>query len=242
MPRTVVFTCLRGGVGKTTSTLALAGIYAREGQNVLIVDGDPQSSATLQLRHHPVEAPWEAPVVVPVIPTTEDYPGSIRLARGGRTLAGATDRQVAAFFDREGDFADVVLVDTSPAYPNLLLAALATADLAVVPMEPNPASLPGLNDVHKITRQLDPAVPLRILFTRVNARRRVTRETSETVDRRYPGLTFDVRVPDDARVPEAAGYGVPVTVFDAACRASQAYDAAVTAIDAELAAQAGAGR
>ena len=43
----------KGGVGKTTSAVALAGLLADQGQQVLVVDLDPHGSMTSYFGHDP---------------------------------------------------------------------------------------------------------------------------------------------------------------------------------------------
>ena len=44
--RTIAISNYKGGVGKTTSAVNLASIYADAGRRVLLIDLDPQASAT----------------------------------------------------------------------------------------------------------------------------------------------------------------------------------------------------
>ena len=56
MPRAecVAFANHKGGTGKTTSCLSIAGYLAKSGNKVLVVDFDPQASATLGLGIDPM--------------------------------------------------------------------------------------------------------------------------------------------------------------------------------------------
>jgi chromosome partitioning protein len=45
----------KGGVGKTTTTVALGGLLAQRGERVLLVDLDPHGSLTVYFRYNPDE-------------------------------------------------------------------------------------------------------------------------------------------------------------------------------------------
>ena len=49
MTRTIAFAGRKGGTGKTTSTVNVAGWLASQGRRVLLVDADPQGNATMAL-------------------------------------------------------------------------------------------------------------------------------------------------------------------------------------------------
>jgi chromosome partitioning protein len=97
---------LKGGVGKTTTAVYLAAVAVRGRRAVRLVDADPQGSAALWLEERPIEGVevLEAP--------------SERLLR---KALGADDNGA------------VVIVDTPPASERLTTAALAAADVALVP-------------------------------------------------------------------------------------------------------------
>ena len=105
----VVSAALKGGVGKTTTSVYLAAVASDSDRPVTLVDADPQASAAewveeasdVQLqRLKAVEAPTE------------------------RLLAKALDRVAAT---------DVVIVDTPPAHQELLAKALGRASAVVIP-------------------------------------------------------------------------------------------------------------
>jgi chromosome partitioning protein len=105
----VVSAALKGGVGKTTTSVYLAAVASDSDRPVTLVDADPQASAAewveeasdVQLqRLKAVEAPTE------------------------RLLAKALDRVAAT---------DVVIVDTPPGHQEMLAKALGRASAVVIP-------------------------------------------------------------------------------------------------------------
>lgn len=49
MAKVIATINLKGGVGKTTTTVGLAEMFAKKGNNVLVIDLDPQTNATVML-------------------------------------------------------------------------------------------------------------------------------------------------------------------------------------------------
>ncbi|MBW4622443.1 MAG: ParA family protein [Cyanosarcina radialis HA8281-LM2] len=132
----------KGGVGKTTTTMALAGILA-EKSKVLAVDADAQGSLSW----------W-----------TERSERDI-----GFDLCQETDpKKLKQLPQIEGY--DLVVVDTPPALRSEALAAvLAIADYLVLPTPCAPMDLAALIETVK-TAVMPIGVPHRVLLTKVDAR------------------------------------------------------------------------
>ncbi len=97
---------LKGGTGKTTSAVYLACALSRSG-SVLLIDTDPQGSATLWAENA-ADLPF----------STVSVPSSA-VARQGRDLAQRYDH---------------VVIDTPPGHPGITSAALSVVDVALVPL------------------------------------------------------------------------------------------------------------
>jgi cellulose biosynthesis protein BcsQ len=113
---------LKGGGGKTTTSLALAAIFAEQGRSVVLVDADPQATATMIFGMNPVAEPWAAEPVELYV--KELRGGSLSLLRGGRPLRLADQRQREAFLERSIGMGDVMIVDTAPGEIELVATAL----------------------------------------------------------------------------------------------------------------------
>lgn len=212
---------LKGGNAKTTTSLAIAAVLAEKGLSVVLVDADPQSTATMIFGLKPVMEPWTAePIELHLKPLEA---GSITLVRGGRPLRLATEQQRDAFFDRQDLRADVMIIDTAPGEIELVETALQYSDLVLIPVEPSPLSLTGMTDVVHLARRLDPPPPVRTVLTRVHKVRNATRELAERVERLLPGSLCQAMIPEDARVVDSPDFGLPVTLSERHCRASEAY-------------------
>lgn len=108
----------KGGCGKTSTTMQLAGTFAMRGQKVLVIDTDEQGTATRWAASAPDDRPFPATV--------------IGLAHAGAKL----HREIRRFHE---DY-ELIFVDCPPsAHSAAASSALLVADLALVPFLPAPA-------------------------------------------------------------------------------------------------------
>ena len=100
---------LKGGVGKTTTAVYLAGLAAANRRSATLVDADPQASA----------ADWIENAQDPALERVE-------------LVEAPTDRLLARTLDRIED-GDVAIVDTPPGNDRMLAKAIAGADVVIIP-------------------------------------------------------------------------------------------------------------
>ena len=195
MGRTVALLNQKGGVGKTTVTLGLASAAAHRGDRVLVVDLDPQASATWVLGVDPAEAELTTADVLAKTPAADAIVESgwsdlIHLVPGSPHLQARESGTPARLRTALGQVAhhySAILLDCPPSLGNLTTSALTAAHHAVIVIEPSSLGLRGIGavadliddvwDTHNAELELSG-----VIVNRVPA-------VSGEADRRYEELT-----------------------------------------------------
>ncbi len=111
----------KGGAGKTTISMQLAGTLARRGLKILVVDADKQNSAQEWAAEAPDDQPFPATVIG----------------------MGAMERRVGReVVNKHMELYDFVIIDCPPAVDSVASrSALGAADLAIIPVLPSPIDI-----------------------------------------------------------------------------------------------------
>lgn len=156
----------KGGVGKTTSTIALAGLLADKGYRVLLVDTDPHASLSyyfgiesedLELSVYDifVQVSTKEQIMQSLCPThypnIDILPATMGLATLDRSLGnkGGMGLVIKKAMAKIADEYDYVLIDCPPILGVLMVNALAACERIVVPVQTEFLALKGLDRMMK---------------------------------------------------------------------------------------------
>lgn len=242
MAKVIAFTNQKGGVGKTTSAVNLAAALGEAGQNVLLVDFDPQGNATSGLIQ---ELPENTPTIYDVIcgnASTSDciieeaaegvdlLPADINLSGAEVELLETEEqqtklREILKPVRRKYDY---IFIDCPPSIGLLTVNGLTASDSAIIPVQCEYYALEGLgqvlNTIEIVKQKLNKKLKIEgILFTMYDTRTRLSEEVVNSVRENLNEHIFETMIPRNIRLAEAPSHGMPITEYDSGSRGAESY-------------------
>lgn len=238
----------KGGVGKTTTSVALAGLLADAGKRVLIVDLDPHGSMTSYFGHDPDTLEHstydlflhqgQVPQGLPnrlLLGTSHErlslLPSSTALATlerqspGQNGLGLVVSKSLAQLW---GDF-DHAIIDSPPLLGVLMVNALAASQQLVIPVQTEFLAVKGLermvNTLAMINRSRRQPLPYHIVPTLFDRRTQASMSTLKLLQANYPAQLWQAYIPIDTRLRDASRAGLTPSRNDANSRGVIAYRA-----------------
>jgi chromosome partitioning protein len=247
-PRVLAIANQKGGVGKTTTAINLGTALAAVGENVLIVDLDPQGNASTGLgidrasRRFSTydvligETPLRLAVMATSVTRLSIAPSTLDLSGFELEVGHARDRAfrlrsaLTSFPSpnpHEAQFS-YILVDCPPSLNLLTVNAMAAANAILVPLQCEFFALEGLSQLLKTVEQvkqtLNPELTIHgIVLTMFDARNKLSGQVVADVREFMGKKVYDTIIPRNVRISEAPSYGKPVLVYDLKCVGSEAY-------------------
>ena len=225
MKPVIAFANHKGGVGKTTSAVNIASVLGETGKRVLVMDIDPQGSASLHFGVkdkgaeflHALERTAAAPVLPTAVRGVDLIPSGPALSEAAQRFGGVLGAELLArcLARTQGDW-ELVIIDCPPGPGILTMSALRVSQHVVIPIETNRLALNGLDQMIETLdsvprKNLHPGI-LGIIVCRANPRRIIHRETMADLERRFPGRMAPF-VRENVSLAEAPAHGKPITLY-----------------------------
>jgi len=235
----------KGGVGKTTSTVALGGLAAQAGKRALLVDLDPHGSLTSWFRQDPdaegdsvytlfqQQAPLSRETVTRAIYHTPF--NNLALLRASTLLATLERQSIAqgrglilgkSLALVAADY-DLVIMDCPPQLGILMVNALAACQQLVIPVQTEFLAIKGLERIlHTLDmmgQSLKKTFNYCIVPTMFDRRTQASVSSLRTIRYEYGEWVWPGMIRVDTRLRDASKAGIPPGIFNPDSHASEDY-------------------
>ncbi|MCF7202776.1 ParA family protein [Pseudomonas oligotrophica] len=238
----------KGGVGKTTTSVALAGLLADAGKRVVVLDLDPHGSMTSYFGHDPDSLehsvfdlfqhqgtvpeglPWQllrstSHERISLLPSSTVLATLERQSPGQNGLGLVIAKSLSQMWQ---DF-DYAIIDSPPLLGVLMVNALAASQQLVIPVQTEFLALKGLErmvgTLAMINRSRRQPLPYVIVPTLFDRRTQASMNTLKVLRNAYEAQLWPAFIPIDTRLRDASRAGVTPSQFDPGSRAVLAYKA-----------------
>ncbi|TMF35296.1 MAG: ParA family protein [Chloroflexi bacterium] len=233
----------KGGVGKTTTAINLAGALEEEGYRVLCIDMDPQANLTAGLGINlntvdrsmaDVLADGRSSLAEVIRPTEgagiDIAPANIDLASTEGELFTALGREQVLRDALEGQVGvyDYVLIDCPPNLGLLTVNGLVAANSVIIPVQTQYYAMKGLNNLVKVINMIRMKLNrnlriLGLLPTFFDSRTNLARDMLDELRVVGDHHVFTSIVRNTVKLGEAPLAGRPITSYAGASEAARTY-------------------
>ena len=232
----------KGGVGKTTTAVSLAGDLSKLGKSVLLIDLDPHGSMSSYFKldpdthepsiYHLFQTPASSIDEIMVdtgIENVKLLPSSTAVATLDRQLGSQAGKGLVlknALAAVEDQF-DYCLIDCAPLLGILMVNALAAAQKLLVPVQTEFLAIKGLermlHTLNMILKARTEPLEYLIIPTMFDRRTRAAIQSLRQLRDSYHENIWDNIIPVDTQFREASRQGKPISHIAASSRGAKAY-------------------
>lgn len=241
--KTIAIINQKGGVGKTTTTIAMASQLHRDGFKVLAIDFDPQGNLSFGCRAKDAqETIWEVmngkvppKQAIISVKNFDIIPANQNLAVADVNYAKDPNgimklKEAIKPLRNKYDFA---LIDCKPSFGMLPINAMMAADDIIIPIESGVYSIVGMDQmietIKRVREHGNPKLCLRgILVTRCAMFTNIAKEISglaRQMSERYNTAVFKTAIRNTVDIPEAQKRGIDIGDYKPKSKAARDYAA-----------------
>jgi len=236
----------KGGVGKTTTCVNLGAALARRGQEVLLIDMDPQANLTVHVGVDPRSVERSSYSLLLGRHTLADavrktstaglsvVPSTLALANAEIQLASAVGRELILrdsideyLGPQPSPKADVVLIDCPPSLGILTMNALCASTDVLLPIQAEFFALQGVAGILeslKAVQRLNRALKLSIVVPcMVDKRKTLARDVLDEVRHYFGDLVVQTVIRANVKLAEAPSHGKTIFEYDASSNGAKDY-------------------
>ncbi len=242
MGRILALANQKGGVGKTTSAVNIAASLGILAKKVLLVDLDPQGSATSSLGIAKKSLRFSIADLLIGGCRTEDallhtdfdnldlLPANVALAGAEFDLIERDEPEAALrrILHPLKDEYDFIILDCPPSLGMLTVNAMVASDGVIIPMQCEYFALEGLSQlmmtVRRMKKRYQPRLALTgILVTMYNGRLTLSQQVMAELQKHYGEVLFTTPISRNVRLSEAPSFGKPVYYHDKSAKGTKEY-------------------
>jgi chromosome partitioning protein len=222
----------KGGVGKTTVSMGLAGVLAEEGERVLLIDMDQQGNlSSVFIDNIHMVQPTIADVLIrdadirQTIRTTafsgiDILPANLDLANLDSALAGDDDAQFYLIESLQEVLAEYsfMLIDCPPNLSRATRMALVAAQGLIIPIECQEWAVKGSaqleNYIDRVNRRANPGLKiLGYVINKYDARRSLESSYNRVLRETFPNKMFASEFNNNVQYTESATLRMPINFY-----------------------------